>query len=243
MKSKKENLTGQKHFSISEGYHTISEEIKHLPEEMRHSKFLRFLSSIVSYVLHPVFLPTVMAIAICWLNLEKFAGITEATKWKWIGITGYLTIFFPLVTLLLIWKLKFIESIFLKTQKDRIIPLIANMVYYFWVYQVFKRQFHAPLMLNVMFLGSFWGIILLFLGNIFFKISMHTTAAGGMIGLMMILMFTGQINFLIPFLITLLIAGMIGTARMILNAHSPLEIWAGYFAGLISMLGAYWFLN
>lgn len=221
----------------------LSEQIMDLPAEVKHNKVLKFLSTLVSYILHPVFLPTAMAAAICWLNLSGFAGISSAEKWKWIGITSYLTIFFPLVTLLLIWRLKFVESIFLKTQKDRIIPLIAIMVYYFWVYQVFKRQFHAPLILNVMFLGSFWGIILLFIGNIFFKISMHTTAAGGMIGLMLILMFTGQINFLIPFLITLLIAGMIGTARMVLNAHSPLEIWLGYAAGLIAQLGAYWFLT
>lgn len=222
---------------------SLSEQIMNLPEGMKHSKFLRVLSSIVSYILHPVFLPTAMAAAICWLNLSGFAGISVTEKWKWIGITSYLTIFFPLITLFLIWRLKFVESIFLKTQKDRIIPLIAIMVYYFWVYQVFKRQFHAPLMLNVLFLGAFWGIILLFIGNIFLKISMHTTAAGGMIGLMLILMVTGQINFLIPFLITLLIAGMIGTARMVLNAHSPLEIWLGYAAGLIAQLGAYWFLT
>lgn len=225
-----------------EGYHHISEEIMNLPDEMRHSKFLRFLSKLVSYLLHPVFLPTAMAAAVCWLNISGFAGITTATRLKWIGITGYLTIFFPIITLLLIWKLKFVKSIYLETQKDRIIPLIAVMIYYFWIYQVFSREFHAPLMLNVLFLGAFWGIILLFMGNIFFKMSMHTTAAGGMIGLMLILMFTGQINFLIPFLITLLIAGLIGTARMILNAHSPLEIWSGYFAGLIAMVGAYWFL-
>lgn len=213
------------------------------PTAVRHPKGRKFLASVISYILHPVFLPTAMAAAICWLNLSAFAGITNHTKWYWLCIIAYLTIFFPLITLLIARKLKFVDSIYLKTQRDRIIPLIAVMIYYFWVYQVFKRHFHAPLMLNVLFLGSFWGIILLFIGNIFFKISMHTTAAGGMIGIMFILMFTGQVNFLIPFLIVLLIAGLIGTARMILNAHTPIEIWLGYFAGLIAQLGAYWFLT
>lgn len=213
------------------------------PTGAHHPKGRKFLASIVSYILHPVFLPSAMAAAICWLNLSAFAGITNHTKLYWLSIIAYLTIFFPLITLLIAWKLKFVESIYLKTQRDRIIPLIAIMIYYFWVYQVFKRHFNAPLILNVLFLGSFWGIILLFIGNIFFKVSMHTTAAGGMIGIMLILMFTGQVNFLIPFLIVLLVAGLIGTARMILNAHSPLEIWLGYFAGLIAQLGAYWFLT
>lgn len=243
MKPGKNRISKKGHYSLSEEYHIISEELMNLPDEMRHSKFLRFLSSLISYLLHPLFLLTYMAAAVCWLNVSGFAGITDATKWKWIGITAFNTIFFPLVTLLLLWKLKFVESIFLKTKKDRIIPLIANMIYYFWVYQVFSRSLHAPLMLNVLFLGAFWGIILLFLGNIFFKISMHTTAAGGMIGLMLVLMFAGQINFLIPFLIILLIAGMIGTARMILNSHTPFEIWMGYLAGLVAMLAAYWFLK
>lgn len=206
-------------------------------------KGLRLPAEIISYIFHPVFFPTVMLALICWLDLSQLADITKSTQLKWIGVTAFNTIFFPLFTVFLIWQLKFIKSIFLKTQRDRIIPLIAIMIYYFWAEQLFHRKFHAPLIVTTLFLGAFWGIILLFIGNIFLKVSMHTTAAGGVIGIMLILMFTGQINFLIPFLITLLFAGLIGTARMLLNAHTHNEIWLGYAAGFISQIFAYWFLK
>jgi len=208
----------------------------------QHKKGLRVLAEIASYVFHPVFMPTVMALVVCYLNRVGFAGIDLKEKMQWIGIMALNTIFFPLIAILLMKALGFIESIKLKTTKDRIIPLIAIMICYFWAYRVFK-SFNAPLVLKVLLLGNYWGIIVVFIVNIFSKISMHTSAAGGMIGILIVLMIIGHINFLIPFLIALVIAGIIGSARMVLQEHTPLEIWLGYAAGVIVQLGAYLYLK
>ena len=48
--------------------------------------------------------------------------------------------FFPLVTVLLAKGLGFLDSIYLKTQKERIIPYIACGVYYFWMAYVLRNQ-------------------------------------------------------------------------------------------------------
>ena len=47
---------------------------------------------------------------------------------------------FPLVTVLLAKGLGFIDSVYLKTQRDRIIPYIACEIYYFWIAYVLRHQ-------------------------------------------------------------------------------------------------------
>lgn len=206
------------------------------------SKALQAIATFASYVFHPVFMPTAIAAAISFLNVSGFAGISDIQKGRWIVYIAVNTLFFPLVATLLMKALGFIESIHLRTMKDRIMPLIATMIFYFWAYRVFS-SIPAPFILRVFLLGCFWGVIAVFIVNIFSKISMHTAAAGGMLGILCVLLFIGQVNFLIPIFLAMLIAGIIGTARLTLEAHTPFEIWVGYGTGIIAQIAAYFFLR
>ena len=95
----------------------------------------------------------------------------------------------------------------------------------------------------MLLLGNFWGIIAVFMVNIFTKISMHTTVAGAMIGIMLVLMWNGHVNISIPLLISIIIAGVVGTARLILGAHQRGDIWLGYVIGILVQLGAYVYMR
>lgn len=205
------------------------------------SKALSIPAKIVSYAFHPVFMPTVMAIVLYKLSPISFAGINNAAFGKMLLPIIINTLLFPLVATVLVKALGFIESIHMYNPKDRIIPLLASMIFYFWAYNVFKN-IHAPFILRVLLLGSFWGVIAVFMVNIFFKISMHTAAAGSMLGILMVLMFTSPVNLVLPFFLALIIAGLMGTARMILGAHRAGEIWLGYIVGILVQVGAFWYL-
>ena len=86
--------------------------------------------------------------------------------------------FFPLVSVLLMKALKFISSIQLKTQRDRIIPYVVCMIYYWWMWYVLHNQPQYPnefVQLSLaIFLASIGGLI----ANISMKVSMHAIAAG-----------------------------------------------------------------
>jgi hypothetical protein len=186
-------------------------------------------------------MPTVMAIVLYNLSPASFAGVNNAAFGKMLLPIILNTLFFPLIATLLMKATGFIESIHMNTPKDRIIPLLATMIFYFWAYNVFK-SLNAPLLLRILLLGSFWGVIVVFMINIFVKVSMHTAAAGSMLGILLVLMFLSPVNMVLPFFIALIIAGIIGTARMILGAHTNAEIWLGYIVGILVQLGAYWYL-
>lgn len=213
----------------------------HTPIIKPQPKALRVIANIISYIFHPVFMPTIMAIVLYKLAPASFAGIATTAFSKMLLPIILNTLFFPIVAVGLIKGVGFIKSIKMEDPKDRIIPLITIMIFYFWAYNVSKNNLD-PLMIRVLLLGSFWGIIGLFMINIFFKISMHTAAAGSVIGIMMLLMFTNPVNMTLPFFLALFIAGIIGSARLILSAHKSGEIWLGYTLGILVQVGAYWFL-
>jgi hypothetical protein len=205
-------------------------------------KTLRLIANILSYVLHPVFMPTLMAFVLYKLAPVSFAGVTFPQFRMWLLSIGFTTLFFPLFTVILLKGLGFAKSLHMETAKERIVPLMATMIFYFWASHVFNN-ISSPLILKVLLLGSFWGTIVLFMINIFVKVSLHTAAAGSMIGILLVLMMISPVNMVLPLFIALIIAGLMGTIRLILKAHTPAEIWLGYIVGLLVQLGAYWYMK
>ncbi|WP_118950151.1 hypothetical protein [Taibaiella helva] len=205
-------------------------------------KGLRGPSRVISYIFHPVFMPTIMAILVSYLNRAAFAALDMPHRLQLLGNIALNTILFPILTTLLLKALGFIDSIQMHKSKDRIIPLIATMIFYFWAYLIMKNV-QAPLSLRVLMLGAFWGVIAVFIINIFVKISMHTAAAGGVLGIVLVVMMISHINLFLPLLLALLIGGIIGTARMVLQAHKPSEVWLGYLVGVLVQVAAYWYLK
>lgn len=208
-------------------------------------KFLRVLASFVSYICHPVFMPIIMTITLKMLWPNGFAGVQPKQWGLWLINIGSTAVFFPLVSILIMKPLGFISSLHMPTARERTGPLMAVMTFYFWVSHVFNSMpgVDVPLILKVLLLGNFWGVIVLFIVNIFTKVSMHTAAAGGMLGIFIVLMIVSPVNLIYPFFVAMAIAGIIGTARLILGVHHRGDVWLGYAIGILVQLGAYLYMK
>ncbi len=204
------------------------------------SKVLRVVSIILSYVFHPLFVP----VYIIWLLLNTqaymFAQFTPAEKA--IALVRFFIIysFFPLVTVLLAKGLGFLKSVYLKTQKERIIPYIASNLYYFWMCYVLRHQPDFPkeavYLSMAIFIASCAGLM----ANIYMKVSMHAMGMGIMLGFTGMMAMSEANNYTIYFSVSLLIAGLVSTARMIVSDHTPKEIYTGLLIGVLSMAAAVW---
>lgn len=212
------------------------------PIQLQQPKALRFLANVISVVFHPVFMPLVMSYVIYKLMPEGFAALTDKEVGFWFISIGMTTIFFPLFSIGLLKPLGFISSFKMPTVKERIIPLMITMIFYFWISHVFNNLPNAPTILKVLHLGNFFGIVVIFIINIFTKISMHTSAAGGMLGIIFIMIATMPVNMEIPLFVSLIIAGTIGTARLLLGAHQTGDVWIGYIVGIICQLAAWLYM-
>jgi len=202
---------------------------------------LRIAAKVVSYIFHPLFIPVYIGWFFIYV-LRLFPQITEWDKTKLlISFTVNYTVL-PLVTLLLAKGLGFIQSVYLKTQKDRIIPYVATGVFYFWVWYVFKNQSFPKeiIMFSLaVFLASSLGLIV----NNYIKVSMHAISAGVVITLFILLGFISNDNFGFYISLALLIAGVVCTARLVNSDHYPIEVYAGLFIGILCQIIAYFFVR
>lgn len=207
------------------------------------SKGLKPVARLISIIFHPIFVAFATAYLVYYL--EKASYVSIENKYPlWLGYLFINLVLFPLISTLLMKALGFISSITMKEPKDRIIPLIATMIFYFWAYNVSKNVTpEVPLFLRSFLLGSFWGIIMIFIINIFFKISMHTSAIGGTLGILLLMIFYSKVDILPLMFVAILLAGIIGTSRLILKEHIPFELLLGYVIGLLVQIGAYIFLT
>ncbi|HEX6333406.1 MAG TPA: hypothetical protein VFZ78_04210, partial [Flavisolibacter sp.] len=141
----------------------------------------------------------------------------------------------PLVTLLLAKGLGFIQSLHLRTQKDRIIPYVAGGIFYFWSWYVFRNQhFPEPIILFALavFLSSSLGLII----NNYIRLSMHAISVGVVAALFLVMAFSTYRNLGMYVSVAFLLGGLVCTARLLLSDHSPAEVYAGLVTGIAAVL-------
>jgi hypothetical protein len=201
---------------------------------------IKIAAKVVSYVFHPLFIPVYIGYFFIYI-LRIFPQFTEWDKTKLlISFTVNYTVL-PLVTILLTKGLGFISSIYLKTQRDRIIPYVATGIFYFWIWYVFRTQAfpkEVVMFSLAVFLASSLGLIV----NSYMKVSMHAISVGVVSALFVIMGFLSGDNIGAYISIALLLAGLVCTARMINNEHIPIEVYTGLFIGILAQLVAYLFI-
>ena len=196
--------------------------------------FLNYLAQFFSYLFHPVFIPLYVIFFLIYWHPLVFAGVSKQVRVLWIAAIFVNCTFFPVVTVFLAWRLKFVRSFHLHTRRDRIIPYALAMIFYFWCWYVFKNNPNAPVMLQNFLLGSFIAVIFAWLANIYFKISMHALAAGGMCFFLTLIALQGDGNPGLYLTAGWLILGIVATSRLLVSDHQPLDIYAGIFLGMLS---------
>jgi len=203
----------------------------------------KIFATFISWVFHPVLIGLYMTIYLVYALPDYFIGIGNIGKMQTILIYIINAVFFPLISLLLCKALGFVQSIYLKTQRERIILYSISMIFFFWTFYVFKNKPGMPVVMAQMSLGIFLAVVLDFLANIYIKISMHATGVGGLIGFLTVLLFTSSAMVTLPLAIAVLITGLTCTARLLISDHRPGDLVSGLVAGFVSQWIAAWFIH
>ena len=214
--------------------------IKEPSSEEAFHPVIRVIARTISYIFHPLFIPLYISWFLIFIN-PLFPAINSGDKWILLLRFVVMYTVFPLITVLLAKGLGFIQSVYLKTQKDRIIPYIVCGIYYFWMWYVLKNQPEFPryfVMLSLaIFIASFMGLIL----NSFIKVSMHTISVGVLVTFILLLAFLTDVNYGFYIAIAFLLAGAVSSARLVNADHYPVEVYAGLTIGILAQLVAYYF--
>jgi hypothetical protein len=197
---------------------------------------MRLFFQICSVILHPVFVPLYAVLLLQYANPYKF-GIWGTYDYAFIlGTILFNAIFFPLVATLLMKALGFIDSLELRERQERIFVLIATCVFYIWTVNVFIRTEYDSILTDLMVGATISVSLALVVHSLYKRISWHTLGMGGLVAISIYIARMLALTDVLPYIaLIILAAGLAGTARLGLGAHSPQEVWKGYMYGFLCM--------
>ncbi|MDX2002355.1 MAG: hypothetical protein SFW35_07975 [Chitinophagales bacterium] len=213
-------------------------EVKPVPSR---KGVLHTLAVVISYVFHPLFMTLYIFFFIDKGYPFLFAHLGRVAYMQVVVVLVTNTVIYPLVTILLMKQLGFANSLQLRTQRERIIPYIAMSVFYFWTFMVIRNLAIGELFNKIM-LGGAISIFMAFFLNNFYKISIHSVAAGNFVAVALVVTLLSNYNMEWAFASVMLLAGLIGSARLYLKAHRSRDIYSGYMIGVLSQMIAYRYL-
>ena len=121
-------------------------------------------------------------------------------------------------------------------KERRVVPYLLSIVSYFVCYYVMHR-FNIPHFMSNILMAALVIQILCALINVWWKISTHTTAIGGVMGALQAFAVIFGFNPIGWLCLVLILAGMVGTSRMILRQHSLRQVCYGFLLGLVVAYG------
>ena len=194
---------------------------------------LKWPASFLSYLFHPIFVPFYVIAFLVYVHPSYFTGFSDKAKLYTLLISAYNLIFYPLLSIVLLKAVGFIDSVFLRTKRDRIIPYMACGIFFFWAYTVFKKQEMYPPILASFILGIFLAASAGLIANIYYKISMHAIGMGGWLGLFWVIAKSNTMLMTWPIAMVILCTGIVCTARLIITDHTEKDIYTGLVVGFL----------
>ncbi|MBB4078888.1 hypothetical protein GGR28_001505 [Lewinella aquimaris] len=201
---------------------------------------------LVSVVFHPLLVPTYIFLILIGVNPYLFgtSDLGEPRAMSNLILIFLDTFVIPMVAVVIMAKLKMIDSIMMHDKSERIGPLLLVMVLYFWIFWNFSKSNQTPTIFTSFLLGVVIALVASFVINLLEKISLHATGMGGLVAVAMITLgffgsngiSIGNWNIGLPVLLifTVLVAGLVGSARLALGSHDRLQLYAGYTLGFVS---------
>ena len=190
------------------------------------------LEKLVSILFHPVFVPTLTVFCV----IKTYSNIIILENQAWIILIGtcMFSLVLPLLSVLILLLTKQIESLEMPKKEERFLPILFASIYMILGFYFMKDIFsYAPIMKSI-YLGAIYIMLVALLITKVWKISLHMLAIGGATSVFIMLELLFGQN-LIILLITILISGVLGFARLSLKAHDLNQIYTGFTIGSLIM--------
>ena len=185
---------------------------------------------ILSMLFTPFYLPMVGLVA---LFVFSYMSIFPLYYKLEVLIMAYLfTILIPTVMIHFYRRYQGWNLIELGHRERRMVPYVISIVSYFTCVFVMERL-HMPHFMSAIIIAALLLQIVCALINVWWKISTHTAAIGGVAGALFA--FAEYLNFNPVWWLCLvfLVAGILGTSRMILRQHSLSQVVVGFWVGFL----------
>ena len=197
---------------------------------MNNNNTLSLIARITSLVFHPLLIPT-LGFLLLFNSGFYFSILPWNVKIYMLLVVFLSTCILPAISILIL-SLNPKFNLNMEKNTDRVLSLIITSISYYLGYQLLKRLPVFPVY-NVLLIGAVLVQIALLPISMRWKISMHTAAIGGLIGGILGLSFRIQENPIQLLSLLILMAGLVGTSRLILQKHTESQVYAGFLIGFL----------
>jgi hypothetical protein len=170
-------------------------------------------------------MPTMMFVVI-YIFLPE---IIQPLTWTSLPVLFAVTFVFPMINMAVLKKTGWISSFRLEDRKERPVPFVFVATFFGMASYLF---FEVNSLVAIIFISTTAMILMLTLITLWYQISIHAAGLCGIVGFLMSLSIQfPDTNIIYCLAAMMLIAGLVMSARLQLNAHTPKEIFLGAILG------------
>lgn len=197
----------------------------------RQRRMILLMARYISIIFTPFYLPLMGLIA---LFLFSYLRMMPWPYKIFMLLTVYgFTILLPTTLIHVYRRYQGWSLLKLFSREGRMIPYAISIASYVTCFYIMNAM-HFPHFMSSIVVAAIAVQTVCAMINNFWKISTHTAAIGGTCGAVVAFSFIIGFNPLWWFCILIILAGVVGTGRMILRLHSLGEIVGGYLVGLFA---------
>lgn len=181
-------------------------------------------------VFTPFYLP-VLGLALLFF-LSYLRQYPPAYKFFVLAVVYFFTVLLPTFLIHLYRRYQGWTLFELGRKERRMVPYIISILCYFTCIY-FMEQLHIPHFMGSIVIAALLVQMVCALINVWWKISTHTAAIGGVAGALFVFSEFFGFNPVWWLCLTFIVAGMLGSARMLLRQHTLGQVVVGFFVGMV----------
>lgn len=189
------------------------------------------LARIISLIFHPLLMPLYGLLII--FSTPTLFGYLPLTVKKILTLIIIINnIVVPLLLMPWFRYRNIITSWTVVERKERRIPLMATTFFYCVTVYIIAR-YHIPLFIKYFVVAAAGLSVAITILNFWSKISIHASASGALLATIIILSLRMHTPLTWLMVSSIISSGLVMYSRLVLNSHSPGEVWSGFFLGLV----------
>jgi hypothetical protein len=188
------------------------------------------IATFLSVLFHPLFLFFYLILYLVYFTDFFLLYRYSPNLWMLLSYVFLNTVVIPIILIFF-----YSRDLLMRNKEKRTIPyLIMIVVYSFMLFFFFK--FYISALILRFLIALILGLTILTIINVYFKLSLHTFTMGCLIAFFIRIYFLQSGMFFYPLIVVLILAGIIGSARLALEVHTKEEILSGYAIGILPTL-------
>lgn len=197
---------------------------------MTREKQIILTARVVSLVFTPFYLP-VLGLAVLFF-LSYLRQYPLSYKFFVLALVYFFTVLLPTLLIHLYRRYQGWTLFELGRKERRMVPYIISILCYFSCIYLME-QMHIPHFMGSIVIAALMVQMVCALINVWWKISTHTAAIGGVAGALFIFSDVFGFNPVWWFCLIFIVAGTLGSARMLLRQHTLGQVVAGFIVGAV----------